>query len=265
VWKRGCADTSADTRSAIEAKAHEPPRLLWPHASARNFFIDRPRFYAYSPPRPAHRGRLRRRARVGAGCGVPRAWPCNQSPGRPRATPPSRHYERDLRTQTVRPADTAALGNVRRHLQAGSRPINRRGGAPKGERPPAAQPAKAICAGTRGPALVARSQGCLASALRLSALRPLTFLVRGTWQASEAMSLAGTMMLGSDDVGPGFGRIPDKHLAVPELNRLAAQNTNTRAPIRDTSAPQERPMAPSSLTQLPTETYLSVHPVSLLQ
>ena len=32
------------------------------------------------------------------GCGVPRVCACTQTPGGARATPPSRYYERDVRT-----------------------------------------------------------------------------------------------------------------------------------------------------------------------
>ena len=42
----------------------------------------------YRRPRPVHRGRLRRRARVGAGCGVLRAWLVTTLPGGSGNRPP---------------------------------------------------------------------------------------------------------------------------------------------------------------------------------
>ena len=141
---------------------------------------------------PAHRGRLRRRARVRSGMRRPAGWLVTTPPGGVRATPPSRHYERDAaNAANARPEDTAAQCNVRRHRPArDSEPINRRGGAPRGERPPAARTAKAVCAGTRGatlracgPTSLARRTGAAAPE-RLSALRSLT-LSEGKSQTSE--------------------------------------------------------------------------------
>ena len=133
--------------------------------------------------RPAHRGRLRRRARVGAGCGVLRAWLVTTPPGGVRATPPFRHYERNVR---MHPCETeghrscAPSGGL---AKAGSEPINRRGGAPKG-----GHPRRADCvSGLRGmqgatfracgPTLLAR-EGCLAST-RAPVGAPLPSFTRG--------------------------------------------------------------------------------------
>jgi hypothetical protein len=61
--------------------------------------------------RPAHRGRLRRRARDRCGTGVLRVA-LSAAPGRRPATPPSRHYERDARTRYVKLESTAPLCNA---------------------------------------------------------------------------------------------------------------------------------------------------------
>ena len=105
--------------------------------------------FLLSSCRPAHRGRLRRRARVGAGCGVLRARLVTALPGGARATPPSRHYERNVRMHPAKPRTPPVRATSKGLAQAGSGPINRRGGAPRGERPPARGLRKLIRAGTR--------------------------------------------------------------------------------------------------------------------
>ena len=67
----------------------------------------------------------------------------NRRPGGARATPPSRHYERDLRMQQCETEGHRSCATPNGIAKAGPGPINRRGGAPRGERPPAAQIAKA--------------------------------------------------------------------------------------------------------------------------
>jgi hypothetical protein len=76
--------------------------------------------------RPVHRGRLRRRARVGAGCGVPRAWLVTTPREAPETEPSATTSGREELTD-----GEALLASSR----AGPEPINRRGGAPRGERP----------------------------------------------------------------------------------------------------------------------------------
>jgi hypothetical protein len=85
--------------------------------------------------RPAHRGRLRRRARVGAGCGVLRVWLVTKPPGGARATPPIRHYERIVRMHPCRTKGHRSCATPQGMAKAGSEPTNRRGGAPKGGHP----------------------------------------------------------------------------------------------------------------------------------
>jgi len=85
-------------------------------------------------PRPAHRGRLRRRARVGAGCGVLRVrlvTAPREAPGK-TALPPLRAERANA---PMRDPRAPLMCNARRFRQGGSGANNRRGGAPRGERP----------------------------------------------------------------------------------------------------------------------------------
>jgi hypothetical protein len=151
--------------------------------------------------RPAHRGRLRRRARVGAGCGV-RARLVTARPGGARATPPSRHYERDLRTQSGEPEDNAASGNVRRKRPGGL-------GAKKPPRWSAERRASPGCAdcesrSARGceaqrsaPAGLRHwpAKGASQAPGRLSALRPLTLCERELGKPRRRIRLARALTL----------------------------------------------------------------------
>jgi hypothetical protein len=83
----------------------------------------------------------------------------NRRSGGSRAKPPSRHYERDVRTHQCEIDGHRSCATPRGFAKAGSAPINRRGGAPRGERPPAAQTVKANLRGdARGPASKVRSK-----------------------------------------------------------------------------------------------------------
>src|SRR5262249_30295070 len=67
-----------------------------------------------------------------------------------------RYYERNLRMQQCETEEHRPFATLDRIAKAGSEPINRRGAAPRGERPPAARTTVAIRAATaaghvRGP------------------------------------------------------------------------------------------------------------------
>jgi hypothetical protein len=148
-------------------------------------------------PCPAHRGRLRRRARVGAGCGVLRVWLVTRPPGGVRATPPFRHYERNVR---MHPCRTKGHAHVHRPedwpRRARSQKIaaverRRRASPARGLRKRFARDARAsdlaLRAYVTGPRRVPRKHP--------SASRRSASLVRARehWQASEDIHLARTM------------------------------------------------------------------------
>ena len=131
-------------------------------------------------PRPAHRGRLRRRARVGAGCGVLRVrlvTAPREAPGK-TALPPLRAERANA---PMRDPRAPLMCNARRFRQGGSGANNRRGGAPRGERPASWDVGRPRW---RLRAYVIRPPTGAAAPERLSALRfPLSW--RGNMQTSE--------------------------------------------------------------------------------
>ena len=158
--------------------------------------------------RPVHRGRLRRRARVGTGCGVLRAGSLprpREAPG-DTALPPLRAE----RANALREAQERRPAVLESFAESGRMPINRRRGAPRGERPRMRRLRKLVCEGARGVSRKARSRasstryapaglrhwpakGASQAPGRLSALHSLT-LVRGNSKARGAFGLARTMM-----------------------------------------------------------------------
>jgi hypothetical protein len=130
--------------------------------------------------RPVHRGRLRRRARVGAGCGVLRAWLVTTPPGGVRQHRPSATTSGTRECANAR-SRAPLMCNARRSGQGGSGANNRRGGAPRGERPTSLDARR--LASACGPASLARRRVPLhPSACRRSA--SLTF-GEGNIQTSE--------------------------------------------------------------------------------
>ena len=116
----------------------------------------------------------------------------NRAPGRrpsDTALPPLRADRANAPAKPRTPPSCATSEGI---AQAGSGPINRRGGAPRGERPPAHELRKRVCAGTRGPTLLARSKRVPMhpSACRRSAS---LVLAREIGKARRTFCLARTM------------------------------------------------------------------------
>ena len=142
-----------------------------------------------SAPRPAHRGRLRRRARVGAGCGVLRVRLVTAPPGGARQNRPSAITSGTRECANARPKSTAPLCNAQRFRQGGPGANNRRGGAPRGERSRwnARRPS------WRLRAYVTRPPTGAAAPERLSALRFPHCLMRENGKPRRSLCLARTM------------------------------------------------------------------------
>src|SRR5262245_21323806 len=120
--------------------------------------------------------------------------PCKRLPGGVRQHRPSVTTDGTCECTNARPKSTAHVQRSEVSPRRARSPINRRGGAPRGERPPDAQTAKAkVCEGMRGPAPLVRSITGAAAPKRLSALRSL-FAEEGNWQSSE-----GTMPRENDE------------------------------------------------------------------
>jgi hypothetical protein len=119
----------------------------------------------------------------------------HRRPGGARATPPIRHYERIVRMHAPKPEDTRRVRPTSEGFAlAGSGPKNRRGGAPRGERPPAAQTVKASLRGDAcGPREWSAHITGAAAPERLSALR-FPLFVRG-----KDANLGGDMPRENDD------------------------------------------------------------------
>ena len=135
-----------------------------------------------STPRPAHRGRLRRRARVGAGCGVLRVRLVTAPPGGARQNRPSAITSGTCECTNARPR-APLMCNARRFRQGGT-------GAHKPPRWSAerrAFPLERKAPRKRLRAYVTRPPTGAAAPERLSALRPLDFR-RGNKQAPEDVS-----------------------------------------------------------------------------
>jgi len=142
-----------------------------------------------SAPRPAHRGRLRRRARVGAGCGVLRAWLVTTPPGGARQNRPSATTSGTRECANARSKGTA-------HVQ---RPTISPRWA-RSQQPPrwsAERRASRVMGCRRTQRLRAYVIGPPTGAAapeRLSALRSLTMCGEGNQQTSESICLARRLM-----------------------------------------------------------------------
>jgi hypothetical protein len=88
----------------------------------------------FVPFRP-RQGAFARHCDGRTGCGVLRVVYASKPPGGVRATPPFRHYERNLRTQQCETCEHRPFATLNGFAKASSEPKNRRGGAPRGERP----------------------------------------------------------------------------------------------------------------------------------
>ena len=134
-----------------------------------------------SAPRPAHRGRLRRRARVGAGCGVLRTWLVTTSPGGARQNRPSATTSGTRECANARPKGTAHVQRPKvspRRVRSQQSPrwsAERRTSRVMGRRAPALAPA-----GVRH----SPADGCRCTRAPVGA--PLPSLPdEGKWQTSE--------------------------------------------------------------------------------
>src|SRR5262245_35691642 len=115
----------------------------------------------------------------------PAGWHyASEPPGGVRATPPFRHYERNLRTQQCETDEHRPFATLEGIAKAGLEPKNRRGGAPRGGASPARGRRELSARDARresacGPRLVRRTGA--AAPERLSALRSL-FAEEGNMQ-----------------------------------------------------------------------------------
>jgi hypothetical protein len=135
------------------------------------------------------------------GCGVPRVCLASRHSGGSPGNPPFRHYERNARMRQCETEGHRSCATPDGFAKAGSEPINRRGGAPRGERPRRAdceswsvRDARRL-ASACGPTSLARVRVPLhPSACRRSA--PSLCAVRGFGKPRRVICLASTITLG---------------------------------------------------------------------
>jgi hypothetical protein len=169
---------------AGKAKRATRPRRMrrWCSGRLEGGIDNNPNKTIFRPSR--RRGRLpeasRWAERDAASCGSVHA---SRPPGGARAAPPSRHYERDPRMRQCETEGHRSCATPNGIAKAGLGPKNRRGGAPRGERPPARGLRKRSARGRAGRHWSAHIKGAshAPGACRRSAP---SRCVSGRWQSS---------------------------------------------------------------------------------